>query len=75
MMEVNDLYNKNYKSLQKEIKEDIREWKKLLCWQISRINIVKIAVLLKTIYMFNAITIKIPMPFFRKIEKSKLQII
>jgi hypothetical protein len=57
---VKDLYDKNFKSLKKEIKEDLRTWKDFLCSWIGRINIVKMAILLKTIYRFNAISIKIP---------------
>jgi hypothetical protein len=39
--DVNDLYNKNYKPIQKEIEEDYRRWKDLPCSWIGRINIVK----------------------------------
>ena len=39
--EVKDLYDKNFKSLKKEIKEDLRRWKDLPCSWIGRINIVK----------------------------------
>jgi hypothetical protein len=55
---VKDLYDKNFKSLKKEIKEYLRRWKDLLCSWIGRINIVKMAILVKTIYRFNAILIK-----------------
>jgi ribosomal protein S13 len=59
--DVNDLYKENYKLLKKEIKEDYRRQKDFLCSWIGRINVVKMAILLKTVYMFNAIPIKIPM--------------
>jgi esterase/lipase len=55
---VKDLYCENYKSLKEEIKEDIRRWKDLLCSWIGRINIVKMAILPKAIYMFSAIPIR-----------------
>jgi hypothetical protein len=53
--DVNDLYKANYKPLKKEIEEDYRRWRDLLCSWICRINIVKMAILPKAIYMFNAI--------------------
>jgi hypothetical protein len=59
---VNDLYKENYKPLKKEIKEDYRRWKDLCSW-IDRINIIKMTIPQKAIYMFNAILIKIPMTF------------
>jgi hypothetical protein len=42
--DVNDLYKENYKLLKKEIEEDYRRWKDLLCSWIGRISIVKMAV-------------------------------
>jgi hypothetical protein len=57
---VKDLYDKNLKFLKKEIEEDLRRWKYLPCSWIGRINIVKMIIVLKAIYRFNAILIKIP---------------
>jgi len=45
--QVKDLYDKNFKSLKKEIEEDLRRWKDLPCSWIGRINIVKMAILPK----------------------------
>ena len=73
--EAKELYTENYKTLMKEIKDDINRWRDIPCSWVRRINIVKMTILPNTIYKFSVVPIKLSMAFFTELEQKISQFI
>lgn len=68
-----NLCTENYKTLLSEIKEDLKSCKDVLHSWIERPHIVLVFIL-KLIFKFNAVSIKIPANFFYKSYQADFKI-
>ena len=65
----------NYKTLMKEIKDDMNRWRDIPCSLVGRNSTVKITILPDAIYKFNVIPNKLPVAFFTELEQKFSQFI
>ena len=68
--ETKELYTENYKTLMKEIKDNINRWRDIPCSWVGRINIVKMTILPNAVYRFSVISIKSLVVFFTELQQK-----
>ena len=73
--ETKEPYTEDYKTLMKEIKDDINRLRDIPCSWVGSVNIVKMTILPNALYRFNVICIKLPMAFFIELEQNISQFI
>ena len=74
LKETKELYSENYKTLMKEIKDDTNRWKYIPCPWIGRVNIIKMTILPKAIYRFNAISYQITKDIFHRTQTKYFKV-
>ena len=70
-----ELHRENYKTLMKEIKDNINRWGDIPSSWVEIISIVKMTILQNALYRFNVIPVKLPMAFFTELEQNISQFI
>ena len=75
LKETKELYTENYKTMMKDVKDDINRWRDIPCPWIGRINTSKMTLLRNAVYRFKMIPIKLPTAFSTELEQNVSQFI